>query len=197
MINDDFKEVLGELVNISFGHATAAIADLFDNFATLHVPKIEVLSLAEINSFMVGTFGEHELYVTTQQFRGEFQGEIAMVINPESAAKMNHVIGEDDNSDENELKQNLLEIANILGVTCLSQLAELLEAELSFSPPSIELSRQLIQDIKESPYNKIIIISTVLSFEELDIRGDLFIMCNDDMLTWLLNAVNEFIEKNM
>lgn len=195
--NEEFKEVLGELVNISFGHATATIADLFDNFATLHVPNVEVIPLQDINTYLAKQFNEKEIYITTQHFRGEFQGEISLTIEPESASKMNIVVGGNDNTEENEIKHNLLEIANILGVTCLSQLADMLETQTSFSPPSIEMRKQLIENVDDSPYSNVIIISTVLSFEELNIMGNLFILCNDAVLSWLVKAVEEFMENNL
>lgn len=193
MLEEEFKEVLGELINIAFGSATATIADLFDNFATLHVPDITLTALEEINEFVMGRFGDQKIYVTTQQFKGQFQGEIILAIDPQSAHNMQDIIGEGD-EDENSIQQSILEISNILGSSCIGRLAELLVTNVTFAPPSIDYDKMLIKDVNDSPYSQVIVISTVLEFKETEIIGKLFIMFSDEMFVWLEQALADFME---
>ncbi len=194
MIKEEFREILGELINIAFGSATATIADLFDNFATLHVPDIGLIELKELNTFIIGNFGTQDIYITTQQFKGPFQGEIILVIDPQSAQNMQVIMGEEDDADETNLQQTLLEISNILGSSCIGKLAELLSTDVTFAPPAIDSTEQLMGGADDSPYNHIIVISTVLEFKDLEILGKLFIMFTDEMYVWLEKALEDFME---
>ena len=194
MNEEDFKEVLGELINISFGSATATIADLFDNFATLRVPSINIIHLGEVNDLVMGDDNEQKIYITTQQFKGKFQGEIALVIDTESARNMHIIVDEEDGDDENAVQQSLLEISNILGSSCIGKLAELLVTNVTFAPPTVDYAKQLIKDIENSPYSKVIVISTILEFEELQIFGKLIILFSDEMFAWLEQALEDFMD---
>lgn len=87
MIDEEHKEVLGELFNISFGSATAIIADLFDNFATLRVPGISVIPINGIETFVMDGMECQEIHLTTQQFKGNFEGEIIFTVGAKSAQR--------------------------------------------------------------------------------------------------------------
>lgn len=194
MISSDQKEILGELINIAFGSATSLIADLFDNFATLRIPLIDVISIDEINQVAKEGVDSDKFYTTTQQIKGSFQGEIVLVVGETSARNMQLVIGEEETSDETSLLQNILEIANILGSSCMGKLVELLDAEIGFSPPSIRHTDFVVQNISESPYSQVITISTVLEFKELNIKANMIIMFGDEMYMKLAEALDNFLE---
>lgn len=194
MINSDQKDILGELINIAFGSATALIADLFDNFATLRVPQIDVIPIEKVNKVAKELVGTDEFYTTTQQIKGSFQGEIVLVFAEESAKNMQLILDDEDELDENSLMQSILEISNILGSSCLGKFAELLNAEISFTPPMIEHTNIIVQNISESPYNQVITISTALEFKDLNIQGNMIIMFGDEMYIKLEKALNSFLE---
>lgn len=194
MISSDQKEILGELINIAFGSATSLIADLFDNFATLRIPLIDVISIDEINQVAKEGVDSDKFYTTTQQIKGSFQGEIVLVVGENSARNMQLVIGEGDSCDETNLLQNILEIANILGSSCMGKLVELLDSEIGFSPPSIRHTDLVVQDVSESPYTQVITISTVLEFQELNIKANMVIMFGDEMYIKLGDALDNFLE---
>lgn len=203
MIDSDIKDALEELINISYGSATAAIADLFNSFAQLRVPGIKVVSINELEDTVLGKNShDHNLYITTQMFKGTFEGEILFVIDKQSASNMQNLICllEDVflNKEENdtELLQSILEIANILGASCIGKLAELLNSVVSFSPPSVELDNQLLMGGEKAGYSKVIIISTLLEFEKEQITGHLFILFDDEMFVWLEKSLQTFIEDN-
>lgn len=200
MINDESKEVLSELINIAFGSATAAIADLFDNFATLHVPAISVVTRDRMQSFILDGFDDANGYITTQQFKGEFEGELLFIIDEPSAGNMQMVICEtealedDEALDPTEIQQSILEISNILGSSCIGKLAEQLGTGVSFAPPMIDRTRNLYSGLEDTRYDHIIVISTVLEFKDIQILGKLFILFNDAMFAWLEKALEDLLE---
>ncbi|MCP4341247.1 MAG: hypothetical protein GY799_20780 [Desulfobulbaceae bacterium] len=195
MIDDDRQEVLSELINISFGSATASIAELFDNFATLGVPTVDVIDLEKVNMLVMEKYGANKTHISTLQFKGKFQGEVILVVDDKSAQNMQSIIIDDgEDIDENETQQTILEISNILGSSCIGKLAELLVTEVAFSPPTIGYTNHLIKNVQYSPYNQVIVVSTVLVFDELDIQGDMFIMISEEMFVWLEQALDDFVE---
>lgn len=203
MIDSDIKEALGELINISYGSATAAIADLFDSFAQLRVPGIKVVPVDEVEYAVLGKNNrEPNLYITTQMFKGTFEGEILFVIDEQSASNMQNLICLlegvclDKEENDTETQQSILEIANILGASCIGKLAELLDSVVSFLPPSIELGNRLLMGRDKAGYSKVIIISTLLEFEKEQITGHLFILFDDEMFVWLEKSLSAFIEEN-
>lgn len=205
MIDSDIKEALEELINISYGSATAAIADLFDSFAELKVPGIKVVPVEKVEHAILGSINhEPNLYITTQMFKGALEGEILFVIDKQSASNMQDLIclmedvciDKEEDDDDVEIRQSILEIANILGASCIGKLAELLNSVVSFFPPSIELKNRLLMGRKKEGYSKVIIISTLLEFKAEQITGHLFILFDDEMFICLEKSLYAFIEGN-
>ena len=200
MIPEDLQEVLSELINIAFGSATATIADLFDNFATLHIPDISFIALDELDGFILKDFNYQQIYTTTQQFNGLFQGEIVFAMDQDSATKMQRIIFAEEDLDRasvlsiDELKQSILEISNILGSSCIGKLASLLSTSVTFAPPIIEFSKSFMKESDKLDYTHVIVISTILDFKDMEVRGNLFIMFTDEMFIWLETALEEYME---
>lgn len=201
MMNEELIDALGELINISFGSATAMIADLFDSFATLNVPDIKVIPMNEIETIIMEGSDDQEIYITGQQFKGNFSGEVVFAIDKKSAGNMQRLIysaeglNESQAFDENEIKQSILEISNIIGSSCLGKLVELLKEDVIFSPPTIELTHHLLIGLDKTRFSQVIVISTVLEFQDIKIFGRLFIMFNNEMFNGLEKALNTFIEE--
>jgi len=201
MMNEDLIEALGELINISFGTATAMIADLFDSFATLNVPDIRVVPMSEIETIIMEGSDYQEIYISDQQFKGNFSGEVVFAIDKKSARNIQRLIysteefDESQAFDENEIEQSILEISNIIGSSCVGRLVELLKEDVIFSPPTIELTHHLLIGLDKTRFSQVIVIRTVLEFQDIKIFGRLFIMFNNEMFNGLEKALNTFIEE--
>ena len=200
--SEDHRDTLTELINISFGAATATIADLFDNFATLQVPSIEVTRFENIEKILLGGFVTDDIYMTTQHFFGEFHGEILFFIDSNSSMNMHSAlwhIARDIVAKEipdNEIKGSVIEVCNILAATCVGRLAELLKTEATFSPPEIEESilSQVFHSVHQKQYEHIIIIQTILEFQEVDVLGKLCVLISESVFDWLVGALDTFMD---
>jgi chemotaxis protein CheC len=194
-------DALSELVNISFGSATAMIADIFDSFATLRVPDIKVIPLPDIESVIFKNSSSSDLYVTTQQFRGNFSGEVVFVMDRQSAENVHRVVydstpeSRDSGILDHVSEQDILEISNILGSSCISKFVSLLNETVMFSPPNIELLDQLLIGLRNSSFSKVIVIGTILEFSEIKIYGKLFILFSDEMFSSIGEALKTFLKE--
>ena len=200
VIEDELKEALSELINISFGSATAAIADLFDSFATLHIPEIKIKDSNEIQAMLMEGLDRKERFITTQQFKGEFYGETVFIIDHQSAQNVQRIIdGEDgrepdEYNDEIETLQYVLELSNILSSSCAGKLAELLGSEVSFNPPVVNTVDDLVAGSAKKQYSHIVVVKTVLEFEDSKIYGELCILFSDQSFAWLKQALYAFLK---
>lgn len=198
-LNEDERDCLQELMNISYGAATSAVAEVINQFATLNIPIIKTANTSEFKDYFEEKFS-HDVnyYVANQPIDGKLSGENMFIMDETSTKNLAKEFGlEDHDMDENELKDVILEITNIISATTTSKFAELLEATVTFSPPSVKMlySTDNIEDRYETQYKHVIIISTDLKFEAQEIHGELIIMSKDESILFIKEALNKLIEE--
>lgn len=198
-LTEDEIDCLQELMNISYGEATAAIAKVINRRATLDIPSIKDATAQEFNEYFINKFDNVTVhYVTNQQIDGTLSGETMFVMDETSLRNLALELGiQAGEINEYELKDVLLEIYNIVTSTTLSKLAELINATISFSSPCSKVIQNVnnLDNRYETKYHHIIIISTMIKFEEQHIEGELLIMSKDDSFIYMKKALNTMIEE--
>ncbi len=196
MLNHEEKDVLQEMVNISFGSATAIIADMMNAFAKLAVPSVEIIDAKDIFDIILDKIDKTAKYfLVTQMYMGDFEGETVFLIDYDSAynlaSKFDSIVMEENVSDIT------LELTNILTSSFIRSFAELMGVKVRFSPPSIDLISVdgiLKQHDFSNNYSKVIVISTLLEFEKENIKGFLFILMKEDSFKLLKEKINSMLE---
>jgi chemotaxis protein CheC len=191
-LNEDEKDVLQELMNVAYGNATAVVADMLDAFASLSIPKIKIMPVAEL----IATFSELKstsYFFSTQAFSGEFNGESAFFINAESAKNLAKHL---ELESEEDLDDAILELTNVLTSSLTTKLSEEMDTEVSFSLPRIsKVPLEEIEDVETfQQYSQVIVIDTDLNFEDQQINGKIFILTKDDSIQWLKTKLNTILE---
>lgn len=200
ILNEDQQDCLQELINIAYGSGTAAISEILDAFATLSIPKINIIETKYLkehleNQVQVGM----PQYLATQLINGKFSSENLFIIDEDSSKNLAHEFGLEDEEleDQNEISDVILEITNILSSSTISKFAEEMEIEVSFSPPSVKLLNSL--DEMDSnfidKYQQVIIISTILQFENQNIRGELLILTTDDTIEFIKELLDKILDE--
>ena len=115
-LNEDEKDCLQELMNISYGAATAAISEIIGKFATLSIPNIDTISskdlVAHLNQKLLS---KNKYYVANQLINGYLAGENIFIIDEVSSINLAREFDlDEDEINENEIKDIILEITNIL-----------------------------------------------------------------------------------
>lgn len=199
-------EILGELINISFGMATALIADMFESFATLHVPYVEIINVSDLSHFVTQKVEpQSEYFLASQMFKGVFEGEALFFVAHQSALnlvtllyRINEI--QEDGSEINgeDIKGAILEISNIVNASCMGKLAELLKTSVQFNAPSIEHHNDIrvLFDDERKQYDKVIVIQTILEFKDENIKGYLLILTNNQSFNWLQQALRDFMDND-
>jgi chemotaxis protein CheC len=198
-LTEDEKDCLQELMNVAYGSATAAITEILDAFATLSIPNINIINADELNHYLSSELDfKVEHIISLQQINGVICGENMFVIDKESAKNIAYKFGlEEDEVNDEEIIDVILEITNILSSSTISKLAEDMEASVSFSAPTIKkiTSIDQLKNLFISRYKKVITISTELKFEDLDIKGELFIFTTDNSILFIKEKLNKMLDE--
>ncbi len=192
-LTEDEKDVLQELMNVAYGSATAVVAEMLDAFATLSIPKIEVMSVNEL-LHQFESLKDKSYFFATQAFAGEFSGESAFFIDETSANNLAKHLEVDSNED---LDDAILELTNVLTATLTTKLAQEMQTQVSFSLPNI--SHIPLSEIADTNtfqnYSQVIVIDTQLLFEDQKINGEIFILTKDASIQWLKHKLNYILDQ--
>jgi chemotaxis protein CheC len=195
----DEKDCLQELMNVAYGSATAAITEILDAFAKLSIPKIQIINASELKTYLSNELNlEVEHLVSLQQINGTLCGENMFVIDKQSAKNIAYKFGlEEDEVNDEEIADVVLEITNILSSSTISKLAEDIDTNVSFSAPTIKTLTSIdqLKNLFISKYEKVIIISTQLKFEDLDINAELFIFTTDNSILYIKEKLNKILDE--
>ncbi len=198
ILNDDEKDCLQELMNIAYGFATASISEILGKFATLSIPKINTISSKELNSYLNEKLLSHKkYYICNQLINGHLSGENIFLIDERSSQNLAREFNDHlEHIDENELKDVVLEITNILSSATSGKLASLIDASVSFNAPHITKIKSLDQFDKrfESEYVQVIIIATELNFQDQNIKGELMLLTREKSSQYLKMALEKVLE---
>ncbi len=195
----DHADALKELINIAIGSATANIADLLNAFGTMHVPSVRIATFDELKSHIIASIAPGEKnYVTKQLFAGEFGGENMFIISEESAKNLGNHLYETAATTEEDILDAVIELTNILSATIVGRLTEELDIQVQFVIPSTQLltgAEHIIEEEDDNNYNQVIIISTVMEFEDKNINGQVYIMTKDESIESLKQLIDKKLEE--
>lgn len=196
VFTEDEKDLLKELMNIAHGNATAVIADILEQFATLSIPDIDIYNPGEIEKYFLNKHNDYTMYAK-QPFNGAFSGETMLFIDDISMENLSKCLGFEEEEVSNE--EIILELMNILNSTLINRLAQEMGTEVSFALPAVETTKILSERLDNilSSYTQIIIIHTQLEFEKNCVNGEIAIFTKDKSLEWLHTIIKKMVEDIM
>jgi chemotaxis protein CheC len=138
-LTDIQREVLKEVGNIGAGHAATSLADIMKMPVGLTEPSVARLPVTGIR--VEGGYDEGRVAALHMDVLGEVPGEIVIIFDQDESEQfvkrfLTVQIGEMDATRE-LIEATLLEIANIIGGSYLTALANLLNKELLPSTPRL------------------------------------------------------------
>ena len=195
LLNPLQKDVLQEVMNISFGQAAADLSEVINLYVTLTVPYINLLEYESIKPFIADEItGSDDISMVKQFFSGKFSGSSILIFPHGEGNKLLNLFGENlqDTSLEYDTamleRETLIEISNIIMGACIGKIAELLKDVVSYSPPRY-FSREQIADTLHTSFSGknsfAIVFKTVFHFRDFDASGLLFLISDQATLEWL------------
>lgn len=137
---DDFEfDVLTEIGNIGAGNATTALSQLINAKIDMNVPKVDLLTFAELAEVIGGA--ETLVAGILLNLEGDIDGSMLFMLESNAAKMlvqqlMGCEVGSDDSFNEMEISA-LQEIGNIISGAYLSAISKLTSLTISVSVPSL------------------------------------------------------------
>lgn len=145
------NDALTELINIGYGRAAGALSELTGYRVSLEVPRISMHEIDKIPP-LLSEMVAGDVATVTQVFSGPLGGT-AMLMLDEDAAKVLSQLLSDQGSPSAGFDANgreiISEVGNILLNACLGVFGNLLQVQVTFAMPQLQVSAagQIIETI--------------------------------------------------
>lgn len=199
------QDALQEIMNIGFGQAAADLADIINLNVQLSVPKIDVLHVQQVFEYIREQIPDStDMSMITQFFSGRFSGVSFLVFPHGEGRKLLQIFDDElhllgDNYDIDILeKETLIEIGNIIIGACVGKIAEMLGDVVGYAPPRFYSHSQInetLHDALQQDSSFAILFKTVFQFETQNISGYLFLVCHQEVMLWIKQAITAFLEQ--
>ena len=203
-LGTDDLEILQEVMNIAFGRAAADLAKFINIFVNLSVPHISLISKSEIGSTLHSKLEgmNKNVSVVRQDFWGDLSCSAVLIFPAHTENEIISIMGTNELKVEfNEIstslaQETLLELGNILIGACAGKIAQLLETNVSFTPPFAVIDEPMgeaIEQMELHESDQILSLQTQFSFEERDVSGILLIAGHKSSFAWIKEALAKFM----
>jgi chemotaxis protein CheC len=200
-------DLLQEIMNIGFGAASADLAAVLDLHVVLSVPSISIVAATELLAYLQKEIRDYsKASVIEQNFWSGFKGVALVVFSAGSGKGLVAVFGREEGASLFESdpigaldKEVLMEVGNILVGACVGKVAELLGDIVTYSPPRVIIGNLAGTNLSRNvfdPEHFVIVLETVFHFSGKDVNGRLFLIANDESISWLKRALQDFLKKN-
>ncbi|MFH1414741.1 MAG: chemotaxis protein CheC [Elusimicrobiota bacterium] len=191
-------DALKEFGNIASGNAATALSQLIGKRIDISNPSLEIVPVREAAEMM----GKNEEYVAGIYFQvyGDLAGSILLTFIRDDAVNLVNMLIPHEEMNNNILsplgESALKEAGNIIAGAYVTALSKILEKNLLLSTPSIAIDMlgaiiDFIQ-IEIDQVSEYVIVIKIEFFEQQEsIRGNFYLLPNQQFLTNMLDAVKK------
>ena len=196
------NDALTELINIGYARAAGALSDLTGHRISLEVPRLAIHPIAEITQELDKVV-EGEIASVNQVFTGPISGNAILLLDLDAALLLNRLL-----TDRPEAKtldaagrEVITEVGNIVLNACLGVFGNLLQFQVSFAVPSLQV--ESVQDIlssisfSEGELKYALIMHTRFHLRTSDVSGYLVIILGVTSLERLLAELRRWEERQL
>jgi len=182
-MNEDMTlDIIREMINIGVGDAAAALSDLVQSRVLIKTPEVLILDSKDLSNFMLKEDKPLGVYIS-QSFRGRIRGRALLFYTKKSCNSLiKTIMGKDivTSALTDNAIATLQEIGNILMVSCVSNISNMIEDSVSFEIPdvTIEISEGYLQNIVKElgELDKTIFVRNQMVVKEKEIEGYIFLL---------------------
>lgn len=135
------QDALTELINIGYGRAAGALSELTGYRISLEVPKVAMHPIEELGPLLTGVV-QGEVATVNQVFSGPISGNALLLLDEKSALLLSRLMMDERNAPHDfdaGAREIVTEIGNILLNACLGVFGNLLQVQVSFAVPRLQL----------------------------------------------------------
>ena len=191
-------DTLQEIVNIAMGQAGDSLARVLDSFVKLSVPRIKLIEVANAGPGIIKLVNNDVLITAVRQsFYDDLSGEAITLFSAEGCRDLSDLMGYQTDLDPHTEREVLFDVSNILVGACLNGIAEQLNANLSFSAPSLIAENTTAGALlapDSLPWDYALQVEVNFSLEQRNFISHLIIMMAEDAIESLQRSLDAFLE---
>jgi chemotaxis protein CheC len=189
------QDALIELLNIGFGRAGAALSELTGHRVVLEVPEVSIHPIASLAPALREATSE-DVASVHQIFSGPVAGDALLILNHTAAGILKQLLTDEPAlplAVDASAREVLTEVGNILLNACLGTFGNLLQVQVSFSVPRINLDTLsgVLQSITigREGLRYALVVHAGFRLRDAEVRGVLVIVLSVASLDKLIRAV--------
>ena len=197
-LNEVQHDALVELLNIGFGRAGASLSRLTGHRVLLEVPQVSIHPINQLRAFLDQVV-EDEVASVHQIFSGPVAGDALLMLDPIAASALKELLTSEPALPlalDASTREVLTEVGNIVLNACVGTFGNLLQMQLAFSVPSINVATvKAILDSLESAqdgFRYALVVTAGFRLRDAEVTGYVVIVLSVQSLNRLLGAVDDW-----
>jgi chemotaxis protein CheC len=200
-LNQTQQDALIELLNIGFGRAASALSQLTGHRVLLDVPQVSVHPIEELNNALRSKLDDQVASVH-QIFSGPVGGDALLILNHSAAGMLKELLTNEPPLPlplDASAREVLTEVGNILLNACLGTFGNILQVQVSFSVPHLNLDtlhdvmRSLLVNREGLRYA--LVVHAGFKLRDAEVKGYLVIVLSVASLDRLIRAVEDWEQR--
>jgi chemotaxis protein CheC len=189
------QDALIELLNIGFGRAAASLSQLTGHRVVLEVPQVSVHAIAELETALRSVM-QNEVASVHQIFSGPVAGDALLLLDYQAAGMLKELLTNEAPLPlpiDASAREVLTEVGNILLNACLGTFGNLLQVQVSFSIPHLNLESvgQILRSllVNREGLRYALVVHAGFRLRDAEVMGYLVIVLSVASLDRLIRAV--------
>ena len=188
-LNEEQRDVLQELLNISMGQAANSLAVMLDTRIDISIPEISTVTPNQLYDLL---FETGDLSYTRQSFMRDIHGEVISIISYSGLSEIGALMDYDQPLSEEDIQEIILELSNILAGACLSGLSEQLKLTTNLNMPLLFQPDKASFDGLPWQHSLAMEVQFLITISSFSMR---VIFCLDDeSLARILGTLNAYLK---
>jgi chemotaxis protein CheC len=201
-LNTTQKDTLTELINIGYARAASALSDLTGHRISLAVPEVAIHEIEKITPLLEEVI-DGEITSVNQFFGGSITGNAILLLDKSAALLLNRLLTDRPNAGEldESAREVIIEVGNIVLNACLGVFGNLLQVQISFSVPHLEVNdvEQIMRSVRiqDQTFRYALMIHTRFHLRASDVSGYLVIILGVTSLERVLVELRKWEEREL
>jgi chemotaxis protein CheC len=192
------EDALIELLNIGFGRAGASLSQLTGHRVVLEVPEVSVHPIEEVSEALERVI-RTDVASVHQIFSGPVAGDALLILDQSGAAILKELLTNEPAlplSIDASAREVITEVGNILLNACLGTFGNLLNVQVTFSIPQLNLESlgAILESLRvhRQGVQYAILVHAGFKLRDAEVRGYLVIVLSIASLDRLIRAVEQW-----
>jgi chemotaxis protein CheC len=196
------KDTLTELINIGYARAAGALSDLTGHRISLAVPEVAIHEVEKITPLLQEVI-EGEITSVNQFFGGSITGNAILLLDKAAALLLNRLLTDRPQITalDESAREVIVEVGNIVLNACLGVFGNLLQVQVSFSVPHLQVDdvEHIMRSVRiqDQTFDYALMIHTRFHLRASDVSGYLVIILGVTSLERVLSELRKWEEREL